>query len=146
MSATWFRTLDPGVARGVPNARHERPNEDTTRREWTMTQPSDDFTTNDDMQRVTQDVSNRLTGLGVTLTGEETPEQLVQIQEAVERFELAVESRGGDLMVDEGPDGRTTEPDDPHFVLPLRGEGEPVDHYVERLVFATDEVRRQPPQ
>lgn len=110
-----------------------------------MTQPSDDFTTNDDMQRVTQDVSNRLTGLGVTLTGEETPEQLVQIQEAVERFELAVESRGGDLMVDEGPDGRTTEPDDPHFVLPLRGEGEPVDHYVERLVFATDEVRRQPP-
>ena len=114
--------------------------------EWTMTKPSNDFTTNDDVQRVSQDVSNRLAGLGVTLTGEETPEQLVQIQEAVERFELAVESRGGDLMVDEGPDGQTREPDDPHFALPARSEGEPVDHYLERLVFATDEVRRQPPQ
>ena len=36
------------------------------------------------------------------------------------------------------------EPDDPHFALPLRAEDEPVDHYVERLVFATDEVRRHP--
>ena len=114
--------------------------------EQTMTQPSDDLTINDDVQRVSQDVSNRLSGLGVALTGEETPEQLVQIQEAVERFELAVESRGGDLMVDEGPDGQTREPDDPRFALPLRGDDEPVDHYVERLVFATDEVRRRPPQ
>ena len=111
-----------------------------------MTQPNDDLTTNDDIQRVSQDVANRLSGVGVTLSGAETPEELVQIQEAVERFELAVESRGGDLMVDEGPDGRTREPDDPRFALPRRGEDEPVDHYVERLVFATDEVRRQPPQ
>ena len=41
--------------------------------------------------------------------------------ESVERFELAVESRGGDLMVDEGPHGVTREPDDVHFVLPQRG-------------------------
>jgi hypothetical protein len=111
-----------------------------------MTQPNDDLTTNDDIQRVSQEVANRLSGLGVTLNGSETPEELVQIQEAVERFELAVESRGGDLMVDEGPDGTTREPDDPRFALPKRGEDEPVDHYLERLVFATDEVRRQPPQ
>ena len=110
-----------------------------------MTQPNEDLTTNDEVDRVSQDVANRLTGLGITLTGDETPEQLVQIQEAVERFELAVESRGGDLMVDEGPGGTTSEPDDPHFALPPRGEDEPVDHYVERLVFATDEVRRHPP-
>ena len=111
-----------------------------------MTQPHDDLTTNNDVQRVSQEVANRLGSLGVPLTGAETPEELVQIQEAVERFELAVESRGGDLMVDEGPDGRTREPDHPHFALPQRAEDEPVDHYVERLVFATDEVRRQPPQ
>jgi hypothetical protein len=111
-----------------------------------MTQPNNDLSTNDDVQRVSQDVTNRLSGLGVMLTGEETPEQLVQIQEAVERFEMAVESRGGDLMVDEGPDGQTREPDDPHFALPARGDDEPVDHYIERLLFATDEVRRQPPQ
>ena len=110
-----------------------------------MTQHNDDLTTNDDLQRVSQEVANRLTGVGVMLTGEETPHELVQIQEAVERFELAVESRGGDLMVDEGPDGKTSEPDNPNFVLPKRAEDEPVDHYLERLVFATDEIRRQPP-
>ena len=107
-----------------------------------MTQPIDDLATNNDLQRVTEGVSNRLTGLGITLTGAESPQDLVRIQEAVEQFELAVVTRGGDLMVDEGPDGRTREPDDPAFALPVRAEDEPVDHYVERLVFATDEVRR----
>ena len=110
-----------------------------------MTLPHDNLTANDDVQRVSQEVANRLSGLGVTLTGSESPQELVAIQEAVERFELAVESRGGDLMVDEGPDGKTREPDDPRFALPQRGDDEPVSHYLERLVFATDEVRRQPP-
>jgi len=64
------------------------------------------------------------------------------VQEAVERFELAVEARGGDLMVDEGPGGETTVPDDPHFGLPRRETDEPVDHYVERLMIATDDVLR----
>ena len=109
-----------------------------------MTQPNDDLTANDDLRRVSEEVANRLNGLGISLDGNETPEDLVRIQEAVEQFELAVESRGGDLMVDEAPDGPTREPDDPHFALPHRGEDEPVDHYVERLMFATDEVRRHP--
>jgi hypothetical protein len=111
-----------------------------------MTQPNDDLTTNNDLQRVAEGVSNRLAGLGINLTGAESPQDLVRIQEAVEQFELAVVTRGGDLMVDEGPDGKTKEPDDPHFALPVRAEDEPVDHYIERLVFATDEVRRQEPR
>ena len=109
-----------------------------------MTHPNDDLTANDDLRRVSEEVANRLNGLGISLDGKESPEDLVRIQEAVEQFELAVESRGGDLMVDEGPDGATREPDDPQFALPHRGEEEPVDHYVERLMFATDEVRRHP--
>ena len=111
-----------------------------------MTQPSNDKSTNDELQRVSREVSDRLTGLGIVLSGNETPAELVRIQEAVEQFELAVESRGGDLMVDEGPEGSTPQPDDPHFALPPRVDGEPVDHYVERLVFATDEVRRHTPR
>ena len=111
-----------------------------------MTQPNDDLTMNNDLQRVAEGVSNRLSGLGITLTGSESPQDLVRIQEAVEQFELAVVTRGGDLMVDEGPDGKTQEPDDPYFALPIRAEDEPVDHYIERLVFATDEVRRQEPR
>lgn len=110
-----------------------------------MTQPNDDITVNADIRRVSTEVANRLEGLGITLDGTETPEDLVRIQEAVEQFEVAVESRGGDLMVDEGPEGQTREPDDPRFALPKRAEQEPVDHYVERLVMATDDVRRHRP-
>jgi hypothetical protein len=50
------------------------------------------------------------------------------------------------LMVDEGPPGRTPEPDDSHFSLPRRAERESVSDYVERLARATSEVRRHPPR
>jgi hypothetical protein len=107
-----------------------------------MTDPNLDPNRTDDVRRVTGEVSDRLTALGITLTGAETPDELVRIQDAVERFEVAVESRGGDLMVDEGPGGRTTAPDDPHFVLPNRSADESVDQYLDRLARATDEVQR----
>ena len=100
----------------------------------------------DDMRRVTMEVSDRLGELGIWLSGHEKPEDLARIQEAVERFELAVESRGGDLMVDEGPEGRTREPDDPHFALPRRRSDESVDRYLERLDSARKEVLLHPPR
>ena len=64
------------------------------------------------------------------------------MQEAVERFEEAVQSRGGDLMVDEGVPGKAVQPDDRHFALPRRRAGESVRHYLERLSIATDGVLR----
>ena len=79
-----------------------------------MTHPGEEARS-EDVHRVAEEVVNRLEGLGVLLSGDERPEDLARILEAVERFEVAVESRGGDLMGDEGPDGRTTEPDDVHF-------------------------------
>jgi len=110
-----------------------------------MTHPTEEPSA-EDVQRVASEVANRLEMLGIWLSGEEQPEELGQIQEAVERFELAVESRGGDLMVDEGPDGRTTQPDDPHFALPLRRADESVGRYVDRLERAREEVLRHPPK
>jgi hypothetical protein len=107
-----------------------------------MTQHNDDITSNADMRRVSMEVADRLAGLGIALDGTETPDDLVRIQEAVEQFEIAVQSRGGDLMVDEGPEGQTREPDDPLFALPKRADAEPASHYIERLVMATDDVRR----
>jgi hypothetical protein len=50
------------------------------------------------------------------------------------------------LMVDEGPEGSTTQPDDPHFALPLRRADESVDRYLDRLELAREEVLRQPPK
>ena len=95
-----------------------------------------------DVRRVSSEVAGRLAALGVWLSGNESPDELVAIEEAVERFEEAVRAHGGDLMVDEGPHGRTTQPDDRHFALPIRGEHEPVARYLGRLARATDTVRR----
>ena len=96
----------------------------------------------DDVRRVSRDLAGRLETLGIRLTGTERPQELLDMVEAVDRFEAAVESHGGDLMMDEGPRGRTTEPDDQHFALPVRVKHEPVAQYLERLARATDAVRR----
>ena len=99
-----------------------------------------------EIERVSQEIAGRLAATGVRLAGDETPEQLVQIQEAVERFETVVQARGGDLMVDETPRGGSSEPDDPHFALPSRPDHETVAQYLVRLSRATDEVRRHAPK
>jgi len=99
----------------------------------------------EELRRAEAETSARLRERGVALTGRETSDELVTLLESVERFELAVESRGGDLMVDEGPHGVTREPDDVHFVLPQRRAGESVAEYLGRLDEATAAVRHHPP-
>jgi hypothetical protein len=98
-----------------------------------------------DGRRVSLEIAARLAARRVVLGGHETRGALKAIEEAVEEFEEAVRDRGGDLMVDEGPRGRTTEPDDPQFALPARGARETVAQYVERLTRAADAVRRPRP-
>ena len=111
----------------------------TADREWEKTAESQDDT---EVQRVSAQVAGRLAALGVWLGGRESPDELVALEEAVERFESSVRAHGGDLMVDEGPRGRTAEPDDVHFALPTREEHETVASYLERLARATDTVHR----
>jgi hypothetical protein len=101
---------------------------------------------NDDLQRVARELVGRLDGLGLRLTGTEQPEELLAMIEAVDRFEDAVESRGGDLMMDEAPRGQVAQPDDQHFALPLRRDDESVADYLGRLSRATDDVRHHPPR
>ena len=98
--------------------------------------------TTDELERVSAQVAGRLEARGISLTGREKPEELADIEEAVERFELAVESRGGDLMIDEAPRGQTAEPDNADFALPLRSKGESPADYIARLTAATVVVRR----
>jgi len=57
-------------------------------------------------------------------------EGVVDLLEAVEAFERAVEARGGDLMVDTPP---SRQPDDPGFVLPRRGGDESVSDFANRI-------------
>lgn len=99
----------------------------------------------EELSAAMRETSARLRAAGVRLTGRESSDDLANLLEAVERFERAVESRGGDLMVDEGPHGETREPDDVHFVLPRRGPGESVASYLGRLDEATRAVRHHRP-
>ena len=99
----------------------------------------------EDLKRASRETADRLRARGISLTGRESVDELVTIEEAVERFEEVVIARGGDLMVDEGAPGRRPEPDDPHFALPVRGEHESVAAYLERIEKTTDAVRRHPP-
>lgn len=100
----------------------------------------------EELASVSIEIAGRLAARGISLEGHESAEELVRLEETVERFESAVEARGGDLMVDEGPPGQAAEPDDPHFELPLRGAQESVRDYLGRLARATDEVLRHPPR
>jgi hypothetical protein len=93
------------------------------------------------VREVAEEVAQRLRRRGIPLSGDERPEDLADLLGAVERFEAAVEARGGDLMVD---DLNSTEPDDPHFVLPARMTDESVRDYAARIDTATTAVRQHP--
>lgn len=87
------------------------------------------------------EVAAQLRRRGITLTGAERPEELADLLSAVQRFESAVEAHGGDLMVD---DLRSSQPDDPHFVLPRRAKAEQLRAYIARIDEATAGLRRHP--
>lgn len=76
----------------------------------------------------------RLHRRGIEISESERPEDVVELLNAVERFEEMVEMRGGDLMVD---DLMSSAPDDPHFVVPRRRPGEPIQAWARRIEDAT---------
>jgi len=98
----------------------------------------------DDLHRVAREIAGRLSALGITLDGRESPDELERIAEAVEDFENAVESRGGDLMMDEPPRGSLAQPDRPGFAIPRRGPHESVNTFIDRMQRAAEDVRRGP--
>jgi len=89
------------------------------------------------------EVGAQLRARGITVTGAEKSEELVNLLSAVERFESVVKSHGGDLMVD---DLNSSRPDDRHFVPPRRTATESVRDYIERIDEATDNLRHHPPR
>jgi hypothetical protein len=79
---------------------------------------------------VRDEIAARLAEHGVTLTGDESDEQVVRLLDAVDDFERARSLVGGDSMVN---DRRSSSPDDPAFVIPVRQGDEPVERYVDRI-------------
>jgi len=96
----------------------------------------------DEERRVAAEVADRLRRRGISLLGGDHPDDFADLLSAVERFEAAVEARGGDLMVD---DLKSAGPDDPHFVLPRRAPGEAITGYIARIDVAAARLRRHPP-
>jgi hypothetical protein len=95
-----------------------------------------------DPESVAAEVAARLRTRGIDVDDDEPPEQLADLLNAVERFEALVEARGGDLMVD---DLKSSEPDDPHFVLPQRESGKDLPSYISRIEEAITRVEAHPP-
>jgi hypothetical protein len=110
--------------------------------------PQPESTPRDDdseITRVSRDIAGRLRQRGINVGDEESPDDIVRLLEGVEAFERAVQSKGGDLMVDEPPARGSVQPDDPDFLLPARTDDESVDAYLERLDTATNAVRGHRP-
>ncbi len=92
-------------------------------------------------QRVREEVVARLSSRGVRTSASDSAEDLVQLLDAVEAFEAAVERGGGDLMVDEPiADKRPSQPDDILFVLPPRQDSETARAYIGRIERARREA------
>ena len=106
-----------------------------------MSQPSND----NEITRVTQEIATRLRARGIGVSDADSPEDVVRILEALERFEQAVEAAGGDLMMDEPPGNERAEPDDPHFLLPKRRDDESATAYIQRLSFTAAGLRKHKP-
>jgi len=95
----------------------------------------------EEQRRAKAEAVDRLRSRGIEVSEGEPLEALGDLQEAVERFERVVESHGGDLMVD---DLKSSQPDDRHFVLPVRQKGEAIRAYIGRIQETTDKLRRHP--
>ena len=87
-----------------------------------------------------QEAEYRLSERGVRVDRGDTDEEVADLLDAIERFEAAVEAKGGDLFVNRIG---SSEPEDPAYVPPERREAEAASDYRLRIEMATDALRRR---
>jgi hypothetical protein len=92
----------------------------------------------EEQRRAREEAEDRLRDRGIEVHARDSDEDLADLLDSVERFEVIVESHGGDLLVDRIG---SSEPDDPAFVLPVRALDESVTDYRLRVEAATDRLR-----
>lgn len=76
------------------------------------------------------EITGRLHQKGIDANSDEDPSVLADLLTAVERFESAVEAQGGDLMVNSP---RSTDPQNPEYVVPAREADENIEGYIRRI-------------
>jgi hypothetical protein len=97
-----------------------------------------DETARRDEARAAETITGQLIQRGVRLFGNETPAELGDLAEEVERFEQAVAALGADSMRN-APDSAM--PESPKLVLPERHDDEFVVRYVARINAAAEFLR-----
>jgi len=98
-------------------------------------------------RRARDEIAARLRGAGVPTSDRDSSDGLARLLDAVEDFERVVQLKGGDLMVDEPiGSGRPLKPDDRAFVLPKRGESEPISDFIDRIAEARARAAEEPRQ
>lgn len=91
--------------------------------------------------RAREEMEDRLRSRGIPLHARDGDEEAEDLLDAIERFEVVVESRGGDLLMDRIG---SSEPTNPAFVPPIRDPEESIDDYRLRIEAATDQLRLRP--
>jgi hypothetical protein len=87
-----------------------------------------------------QEAEFRLSERGIAVEPTDSDEEVADLLDVIERFEAAVEGKGGDLFVNRIG---SSEPEDPAFVPPRRREGESAADYRRRIETATEALRRR---
>jgi hypothetical protein len=87
-----------------------------------------------------QEAEYRLSERGIRVEPTDSDEEVADLLDAIERFEAAVEARGGDLFVNRIG---SPEPEDPAFVPPVRRPGESATDYRSGIEAAADALRRR---
>lgn len=85
-----------------------------------------------------QEAEYRLSERGIRVDRADSDEEVANLLDAIERFEAAVEAKGGDLFVNRIG---SSEPEDPAFVPPERRAGEPAADYRRRIETAAGAIR-----
>jgi hypothetical protein len=96
----------------------------------------------EDRQRAAQVAYSQLHQRGVAVTGDEDPDALADILDAVEQYENAMSMLGADRMTN-APD--SAQPDDRRLVLPARLDGEDAERYARRIRSAADGIMSRAP-
>ena len=77
-----------------------------------------------------QEAESRLSARGIEVQKADSDDDVADLMDTIERFELHVERLGGDLMVNRIG---SSEPEDPDFVPPVRQADEPIPGYLGRI-------------
>jgi hypothetical protein len=91
--------------------------------------------------RAREETEDRLRSRGIKLHPWDGDEDAEDLLDAIELFEVVVEKRGGDLLVDHLG---SSEPTNPAFVPPTRDPEETIGDYRLRVEAATDQLRHRP--